>query len=288
MCDSDNHQGFIVDTSMTRRAVVLTISSVAAVAGLPTAALAADVTETDVMVPTADGKADAVLFHRAGAGAWPAVLMWPDILGLRPVFREMGRRLAASGYTVLVPNPFYRTKRAPIVTGPFDFNDPKQVQPLLDLKATLTDAAINRDATAFITFLDQQKQTNRRKAAGVQGYCFSGPFAFHTAAVRSDRIRAVATFHGGGLVTKTPDSPHLLIPKTKASFVVAIARNDDHKQPEAKDILKATFAAAKRPAIVEVYPADHGWCVAGSPAYDHVSAERAWAELLRLYGSALA
>ncbi|MFL6758711.1 dienelactone hydrolase family protein [Sphingomonas sp.] len=288
MCDSDNHQGYIADTSFTRRSVVLTISSVAAIAGLPTAALAANVTETDVMVPTPDGSADAVLFHPAGKGTWPAVLMWPDILGLRPVFREMGRRLAAEGYVVLVPNPFYRTKRAPIVTGEFDFNDPKQVQPLLALKATLTDAAIDKDVAAFITFLDKQKQTNRRKGAGVQGYCFSGPFAFHAAAVRSDRIRAVGSFHGGGLVTKDANSPHLLIPKTKASFVVAIARNDDQKQPEAKTILKAAFAAAKRPAVVEVYPADHGWCVPGSQVYDHASAERAWAELLRLYRANLA
>jgi len=283
MCDSDNNQSFVVDASFTRRSVMLTMSSVVAAASLPACAAAAKVTESDVMVPTPDGSADAALFHPAGAGSWPAVLMWPDILGLRPVFREMGRRLAAEGYVVLVPNPFYRTKRAPIVTGAFDFNDPKQVQPLLALKATLTDAAIDKDAAAFISFLDEQKQTNRRKGAGVQGYCFSGPFAFHTGAVRSDRIRAVATFHGGGLVTKDPNSPHLLIPKTKASFVVAIARNDDQKQPDAKDVLKATFAAAKRPAVVEVYPADHGWCVAGSPTYDHASAEKAWAELLRLY-----
>ena len=288
MCDSDNHQGFIADTSFTRRSVVLTMSSVAAVASLPACASAANVTETDVMVPTPDGSADAVLIHPARAGSWPAVLMWPDILGLRPVFREMGRRLAAEGYTVLVPNPFYRTKRAPIVTGAFDFNDPKQVQPLMGLKATLTDAAIDKDAAAFIAFLDKQKQTNARKGAGVQGYCFSGPFAFHTAAVRSDRIRAVGTFHGGGLVTKDANSPHLLIPNTKASFVVAIARNDDQRQPEAKDILKATFASAKRPAVVEVYPADHGWCVPGSQAYDQASAERAWAELLRLYRANLA
>jgi carboxymethylenebutenolidase len=287
MCDSDNHQGYIADTSFTRRSVVLTMSSAAVVAGLPTAALAANVTETDVMVPTPDGSADAVLIHPAGSGSWPAVLMWPDILGLRPVFREMGRRLAAAGYTVLVPNPFYRTRRAPIVTGAFDFNDPKQVQPLLALKATLTDAATDKDAMAFITFLDKQKQTNRRKGAGVQGYCFSGPFAFHTAAVRSDRIRAVGSFHGGGLVTKDANSPHLLIPKTKASFVVAIARNDDQKQPDAKDVLKAAFVAAKRPAVVEVFPADHGWCVPGSQAYDHASAEKAWVELLRLYRSNL-
>src|SRR3954451_15946477 len=172
MCESENGRSFIVDASFTRRSVVLTMSSAAVIAGLPTAAFAANVVETDVMVPTPDGKADAAQFHPAGAGSWPAVLMWPDILGLRPVFREMGRRLAAQGYTVLVPNPYYRTKRAPIVTGPFDFNDPKQVQPLLSLKATLTDDAVDRDAAAFITFLDLQKQTNRGKGAGVQGYCF--------------------------------------------------------------------------------------------------------------------
>jgi carboxymethylenebutenolidase len=283
MCDSDNNQGFIVDTSFTRRSVVLTLSSAAAAVGLPTAAFAANVIETNVMVPTPDGTADAALFHPAGSGSWPAVLMWPDILGLRPVFREIGRRLAAEGYTVLVPNPFYRVKRAPIVTGPFDFGNKRDMAKLEGLRDALTDAAIDRDAAAYITFLDKQKATNKGKAAGVQGYCFSGPFAFHTGAVRPDRIRAVATFHGGGLVTKDANSPHLLIPKIKASFVVAIARNDDQRQPEAKDILKATFAAAKRPAIVEVYPADHGWCVPGSQTYDQASAERAWAELLRLY-----
>src|SRR4051794_8174605 len=176
MCDSDNHQGYIADTSFTRRSVVLTMSSAAALASLPACAAAAKVTESDVMVPTPDGTADAALFHPTGAGSWPAVLMWPDILGLRPVFREMGRRLAAEGYVVLVPNPFYRTRRAPVVTGAFDFNDPKQVKPLMDLKATLTDAAVDKDATAFIAFLDKQKQVNRRKGAGVQGYCFSGPF----------------------------------------------------------------------------------------------------------------
>jgi len=288
MCDSDNQQSFIVDASFTRRSVVLTMTSLAAVASLPACAAAANVTETDVMVPTPDGTADAALFYPSGAGTWPAVLMWPDILGLRPVFRDMGRRLAAEGYVVLVPNPFYRTKRAPIVTGPFDFNDAKQVQPLMALKATLTDAAIDKDAAAFIGFLDKQKQTNRAKGAGVQGYCFSGPFAFQTGAVRSDRIRAVATFHGGGLVTKEADSPHLLIPKTRASFVVAIARNDDQRQPDAKDVLKKAFADAKRPATVEVYPADHGWCVEGSPSYDHASAEKAWAELLKLYRAKLA
>lgn len=286
MCDSDNHQGYIVDTSVTRRSVILTLSSVAAVAGLPAEAFAAaKVVETDVMIETGDGKADAVLCHPAGKGSWPAVLMWPDILGLRPVFREMGRRLAAQGYTVLVPNPFYRSQRAPVVTGTFDFGKPEDRARLMALRDKLTDANVDTDAAAYVTFLDKQKQVNRRKGMGVQGYCFSGPFAFRTAAVRSDRIRAVGSFHGGGLVTNEPSSPHLLIPKTKAAFLVAIARNDDQKQPEAKDVLKAAFAAAKRPATVEVYPADHGWCVAGGQAYNEPAAEKAWAELLKLYRS---
>jgi len=289
MCDSDKNRSFIVDTSVSRRTMVLSLSAAAAVAALGTPAFAATgVTERDVTIKTPDGSADAVLFHPAGAGSWPAVLMWPDILGLRPVFRDMARRLAADGYTVLVPNPFYRVKRAPIVSGQFDFGNPQDRAKLDGIREGLTDEAIDRDAKAFIAFLDSQKQTNRKKAAGVQGYCFSGPLAFRTAAARSDRIRAVATFHGGGLVTKDADSPHFLIPKTKASFVVAIAQNDDKKQPEAKDVLKAAFAAAKRPAVVEVYPADHGWCVPGSQAYDHGSAEKAWAELLKLYRSKLA
>ena len=288
MCDSDNHQGYIADTNFTRRSVVLTMSSAAALASLPACAASPDVTEKDVVVPTLDGSADAALFYPKRAGSWPAVLMWPDILGLRPVFREMGRRLAGEGYTVLVPNPFYRTKKAPIVTGPFDFGNPQDRAKLNGLRESLTDAGIDKDAAAFLGFLDKQKQTDSRKPAGVQGYCFSGPFAFRTAAALPDRVRAVATFHGGGLVTKDPDSPHLLIPRTKASFVVAIARNDDARQPEAKDVLKAAFAAAKRPAIVEVYPADHGWTVPGGQSYDQASAEKAWAELLRLYRANLA
>ena len=211
----------------------------------------------------------------------------PDILGLRPVFREMGRRLAGEGYTVLVPNPFYRSQRAPVVTGAFDFNKPEDRAKLMALREKLTDANVASDADTYIKFLDKLKQVNRRKGAGVQGYCFSGPIAFRTAALRPDRIRAVGSFHGGGLVTKEASSPHLLIPKTRADFLVAIARNDDQKQPDAKDVLRSAFAAAKRPATVEVYPADHGWCVAGSQAYNEPAAEKAWAELLKLYRARL-
>jgi carboxymethylenebutenolidase len=282
MCDSDNNQG-IVDASFTRRSAMLTISAVAATSAFPGCARGAKVVERDVLVTTPAGKADASLFMPAGAGTWPAVLMWPDILGLRPVFKEMGRRLAAEGYVVLVPNPFYRTARAPVVTGPVDFNKAEDRAKLMSLKDTLTDEGIDKDAAAYLRFLDAQKQVDKRKGAGVQGYCFSGPFAFQTAAIAPSRIRAVASFHGGGLVTKEPDSPHLLIPKTKASFLVAIARNDDAKEPDAKNVLKQAFAAAKRPATVEVYPGDHGWTVPGSQSYDEAAAERAWAELMRLY-----
>ena len=290
MCDSDNYHGLIVDTGFSRRSAMLTMASAVAVAGVPSAALAATrkVVEWNVRVPTGDGIADAALFTPAGAGSWPAVLMWPDILGLRPVFRAMAHRLAAEGYVVLVPNPFYRTRKAPIVTGPFDFSDKKAMAGLMSLKDTLTDERVDRDAAAFVDFLDKQRVVNRRRPAAVQGYCFSGPFAFRTAAVRPERIRAVATFHGGGLVTKDADSPHLLIPKTRARFLVDIAKNDDASQPDAKTVLKSAFAAAGRPASVEVCPANHGWTVPGGPTYDAPSAERAWAQLLELYRTALA
>ena len=287
MCDSDDHSSFIVDSSLTRRSALLAISSAAAVTILPEAAFAASVVERDVMIKTNDGSADAALFQPAGRGTHPAVLLWPDILGLRSVFRETGRRLAAQGYVVLVPNPFYRVRRAPIVTGPFDFGDKVAMGKLMELKAGLTDERVDADTGAFLDFLDAQRAVDRRMSAGVQGYCFSGPFAFRAAALRPQRIRAVATFHGGGLVTKEASSPHLLVAKTRAAFLVAIARNDDQAQPEAKSVLKASFAQARRPATVEVFPADHGWCVAGSPSYNEPAAERAWSELLALYRARL-
>ncbi|MEO6248984.1 MAG: dienelactone hydrolase family protein [Sphingomicrobium sp.] len=287
MCDQHDDESLIVDTSLTRRTALLAMSSVVAATALPDAAFAAAVIERDVTVKTADGACDAALFRPSGRGTFPAVLLWPDILGLRPVFREMGRRLAAQGYVVLVPNPFYRVRRAPIVTGPFDFGDKVAMGKLMALKADLTDARIDSDSSALLSFLDAQKQTDRRRGMGVQGYCFSGPFAFRAAALRPARVRAVATFHGGGLVTKDANSPHLLIPRTRAAFLTAIAQNDDHNQPDAKDILKASFAAAKRPATVEIFPADHGWTVAGSQAYNEKAAERAWAELMTLYRTKL-
>ena len=288
MCGNGNHQGRIADTSLTRRTMMLTMTAAAAASGLSMPAFAEDsgarpVTEKNVSVKTADGSADAALFMPSGKGKWPAVLLWPDILGLRPVFREMGKRLAAQGYVVLVPNPYYRAKKAPVVEGAFDFNSKDDMAKIMAFKAGLTDAMVDRDSAAYITFLDAQPQTDKRKKAGVQGYCMSGPIAFRTAAVRPDRIGAVATFHPGALVTDTPSSPHLLIPKSRAAYLVIIAKNDAEKMPREKPELEAAFRKARRPAKVEISSANHGWTVAGSQTYDEKEAERAWAELLPFY-----
>lgn len=297
MCTDHDHQGLIDDTRLTRREFVLGLGSLAAVSGVSGSAMAAEATaastagpgaaanvvESDVAVPTPDGTADAVLFHPAGKGQWPAVLVWPDILGLRPVFREMGRRLAAQGYTVLVPNPFYRSKRAPVVDGSFDFGNPADRAKVFALRGAMTDTGIDTDSLAYLNFLDAQPQTDRGRKAGVQGYCMGGPLSFRAAAAVPERIGAVGSFHGGGLVTAEPSSPHLLIGKTQAEFLVAVAKNDDAKDPTAKDTLRAAFKTAGRAATVEVYQANHGWCVFGGQSYDEAEAERAWAELGKLY-----
>jgi carboxymethylenebutenolidase len=215
--------------------------------------------------------------------------MWPDIMGLRPAFRDMGRRLAGEGYVVLVPNPFYRSKRAPVMEGPIDFNDPATRQTLMGYRKAMSDEGIAHDAKAYVDFLDAQAKTSKRRKAGVQGYCMSGAFSFVTGATVPGRIAAVASFHGGnGLATKEPNSPHLLIPKINARFLVLQAQNDDAQQPQVKDLLKQAFADAHKQAVVEVYPANHGWCVPGGQAYDAVQAERAWSALLQLYRAALA
>jgi carboxymethylenebutenolidase len=292
MCGDGNHQGFIADTSLTRRTVLLTMGAVAAASGFPAPAFAEDagaraVSEKDVSVKTADGSADAALFTPTDKGKWPAVLMWPDILGLRPVFREMGKRLAAQGYVVLVPNPYYRMKKAPVVEGAFDFGNKDQMNSIMAFRNGLTDEMVDRDSAAYVTFLDAQPQTDRHKKGAVQGYCMSGPISFRTAAARPDRIGAVATFHPGALVTDKPSSPHLLIPKTRASYLVIIAKNDAEKMPKEKADLEAAFAAARRAAHVEISSANHGWTVAGSQTYDEKEAERAWAELLPFYRKTL-
>jgi carboxymethylenebutenolidase len=287
MCDEFIHPGLVTDTRVSRRNFGLMTLGAAGLAASP--ALARDnVVEKDVMVKTPDGECDAVLFHPA-QGKHPAVLIWTDIMGLRPAFRDMGHRLSAMGYTVLVPNPFYRSARAPVLPGTIDFSNPDTRAVLTGFRAAMTDDGIDRDAAAYIAFLDAQPQTDKTKKAGVQGYCMGGALSFRAAAANAGRIAAVGSFHGGnGLVTKNPDSPHLLIAKTNATYLVCQAQNDDAQQPTVKDDLKAAFAAAHKTASVEVYHANHGWCVPGSAVYDQGEAERAWSNLNTLYKTQLA
>jgi carboxymethylenebutenolidase len=250
---------------------------------LPQVVNAVAVTESDVNVTTPDGTADCYFVHPA-SGMAPGVLMWPDIFGMRPAFRQMGKRLAESGYAVLVVNPFYRVKKAP--TAEAGAKTPiADVRPLAQ---GLNETTHMTDARAFIGWLDGQSSVARNRKMGTQGYCMGGPIAFRTAVAMPDRVGAVASFHGGGLVTDTPNSPLLQAAKTKAQFLIAIAENDDKRSPDEKNVLQDTFAKANLPAEIEVYPAAHGWCPPDSQVYSEPQAEKAWSRLLALYSKALA
>jgi carboxymethylenebutenolidase len=243
-------------------------------------------TESEVVVTTPDGACDAYFVHPT-TGASPAVLVWPDIFGLRPAFRQMGKRLAESGYTVLVVNPFYRKQKAP-TSGPHDFDDPVKRDALMALMRSLTPDTEVTDAKALTAWLDRQPSVDKSRKMGTTGYCMGGPLVLRTAATNPERIGAAATFHGGSLVTDKPDSPHLLIPKMKAQFLIAIAANDDAKEPAAKGTLQTAFAQARLSASVEVFKGTmHGWCPPDSHVYDHDAAEKAWGELLMLFKGAL-
>jgi carboxymethylenebutenolidase len=247
---------------------------------LPQVQNAVAVTESEVTIKTPDGTCDAYFVHPA-TGTAPGVLVWPDIFGLRPAFRQMGKRLAESGYSVLVVNPFYRVQKAPTAAQ----GAATAINVLLPLMQALTTATHTTDAKAFVAWLDQQASVAKNRKIGTQGYCMGGPIAFHTAAAAPDRIGAVGSFHGGGLVTAMPDSPHLMASKTKAQFLIAIAANDDMQRPTEKTVLKDTFGAA---AEIEVYDgAQHGWCPPDSGVYNQALAEKAWTRLLALYKKAL-
>jgi len=251
---------------------------------LPAVADAVTVTESEVTVTTPDGTADCYFVHPS-TGTAPGVLVWPDIFGLRPAFRQMGKRLAQEGYSVLVVNPFYRKQKAP--TSPQGAATP--IQQLLPLAQTLNETTHVTDAKAFIGWLDQQSSVAKNRKMGTQGYCMGGQIAFRTAYAMPGRVGAVASFHGGnGLVTAMPNSPHLQVATTKAQLLVAIAQNDDMQAPTEKDVMKDTFAKAGLTAEVEVYPAMHGWCPPDSGVYSEPQAEKAWSRLLALYGKALA
>jgi carboxymethylenebutenolidase len=267
----------------------------------PAGAADIEVVEADVEIKTPDGTCDAAFLHphphRHGKSAsYPGVLIWPDAFGLRPSMRAIGRRIASEGYSVLVPNPFYRVSKAPFTDASnFNFQNADDMAKLKPLMASVnTPGNAEKDAAAYVAFLDAQKEVDKRKKIGSQGYCMGGALVVRTAASLPDRIGAGASFHGGGLVTDKADSPHLLAPKIKARMYFGIASSDDERQPDAKDKLKEAFAAAKVPAEIEVYPAQHGWCVPdmpvrdGVPIYNKAEAERAWGKLVALYRLALA
>jgi len=251
---------------------------------LPRVVNAVAVTDADVTVTTPDGTADCYFVHPA-SGTAAGVLLWPDIFGLRPAMRQMGKRLAESGYSVLVVNPFYRVKKAPTA----DNGAATPIPQLMPLAQALTETTQMTDAKAFIGWLDQQSSVAKNRKMGTQGYCMGGPIAFRTAAAVPDRVGAIASFHGGGLVTTNPSSPHLQAAKTKAQLLIAIAANDDQRSPNDKTVLKETFEKANLPAEIEVYAgAAHGWCPPDSGVYNEPQAEKAWSRLLALYGKALA
>jgi carboxymethylenebutenolidase len=274
--------------------VALSVTAGLAATAGSVAAAGHEVVETNVEIKTPDGTADAAFIHPK-SGSHPGVLIWTDAFGLRPSMREIAKRLAAEGYSVLVPNPFYRVTKPPF-TDASNFNfatDMGKIQPLM--ASVGAPGAAEKDAVAYIAFLDAQRQVNKAKKIGTQGYCMGGPLVVRTAATVPDRVGAGGSFHGGGLVTDKPDSPHLLAPKIKARMYFGVASNDDMRQPDAKDKLKEAFAAAKVPAEVEVYSGVHGWCVSdmpkqqsGEPIYNKADAERAWGKLIALYKAGLA
>ena len=291
MCDEHTQKDVddVLDRSgMTRRQFGKLSAAAGAAMMWGPVANAQGVTETDVEVTTPDGVADCYFVHPS-SGRHPAVLVWPDILGLRPAFRAMGNRLAQSGYSVLVVNPFYRDARSPVVGEGASFGQPEIRELVLPMAQNLNADTHVTDARAFVSFLDQQTAVDTGRKVGTTGYCMGGPMVMRTVAAVPDRLGAGATFHGGGLATAADDSPHLLIPKTTAHMLHCVAANDDERDPDAKNTLREAYDAAGIPAEIEVYAgAMHGWCPPDSQVYNEAQAERAWSRLLVLFESALA
>jgi len=292
MCDQDHYDDdlakYLERLNLSRRDLGTLSLGVGLAWLLPRAADALDVKESEVEIKTPDGTADAYFVHPA-AGAHAGVVVWPDVLGLRPAFRAMGKRLAESGYSVLVVNPFYRSKRAPVVPDGASFADQKVRDAVLPLAQALNATTHTTDAKAFVAWLDTQSAVDKNKKIGTTGYCMGGPITMRTAAAVPERVGAGASFHGGGLATNAPDSPHLLVPKIKARFLFAIADNDDMRDPDAKNLLRDAFAKTGVPAEIEVYKgAMHGWCALDATVYDKDKAERAWSRLLALFEQGLA
>jgi carboxymethylenebutenolidase len=279
MCDLNDQEEL---NKYTRRDFAAWVASAGLLTVLPGVANAVAVAEREVSITTPDGSCDAY-FVAPTAGAAPAVLVWPDVFGLRPAFRQMGRRLAESGYSVLVVNPFYRQKKAPTAAQ----GGQTPIAEVMPLMQALTPAMHLSDGKAFVAWLDAQAEVDKARKMGTTGYCMGGPIAVRTATVAPGRVGAVGSFHGAAMVTPAPDSPHRLVAQTQARYLIAVAENDDTKDPEAKAALRAAFDSAKLPAEVEVYPAAHGWCPPDSRVYDAAQAERAWTRLLATFSKAL-
>jgi carboxymethylenebutenolidase len=288
MCEHDDFDNMQKQQELSRRQFGALGFGAGVVAMLPAVANAAEVTASEVSIKTPDGTCDAHFVHPVN-GASAAVLVWPDIFGLRDSFRDMGKRMAESGYAVLTVNPFYRLQKAPTSAKGASFQDPATREALLKQAGSLTPTTHVTDAKAFIAWLDSQKAVDKKRKVGTTGYCMGGPMVFRTAATVPGRVGAAATFHGGGLNTNDANSPHLLIPQMKANFLIAIAANDDASNPESKNVLRKAFADAKLKAEIEVYEgAQHGWCPPDSQVYNQVQAEKAWSRLLELFKTSLA
>lgn len=289
MCDENtDREADNYLSKMTRRRFSKLAAGTALVAMLPPVANAKATTTQEVRIKTPDGECDALFVHPTGGGAHPAVLMWPDILGLRPAFREMATRLAASGYAVLCINPYYRDAQAPVVQVGASFQDESTREKVMPMYRNLSAKTHQSDAKAFVNWLDEQTPVDTGRKIGTMGYCMGGPIVMRTAAVAADRIGAACSYHGGGLVTDKPDSPHLLIPKMNAQFLIAVAENDDEREPNTKIALGDAFKEHGLDAEIEVYEgAMHGWCVLDSRVYNHDAAEKAWGRTLALFQRAL-
>jgi len=287
MCDEhtlSDAQAALAARGVTRRTFAA-MGTAAVLAGMlprPAGAQVGTLVQSGAEFQTADGTVDAYFVYPA-TGKHPAIILWPDIAGLRAAKEDLANRLAWEGYAVLAVNQYYRSAPAPVMENFSEWRTEEgraKLQPMIPL---LTPDAVMRDTRAFVAFLDQQAGVDRSRGIGVHGYCMGGPFAVRSAAAAPERIRAVASFHGGGLATDKPDSPHRLLAGTKASYLIAVARNDDLRNPQEKDTFRAAAAEAGRPAEIEVYNADHGWCVPDSPVWDEAEADRAFARLLALY-----
>ena len=229
-----------------------------------------------------DGSAEG-FFVAPDQGKHPGVLIWPDIAGVRDAFKQMATRLAGQGYAVLVVNQYYRSSKLPVFSSFAEFRTEEGRAKIGPMRAAITPEGTAADGAAFVAWLDAQPEVDTGKKGGTTGYCMGGPYTFRTAAAVPARVGAFASFHGGGLVTEDATSPHRLLPQIKGAALICVAQNDDERKPDAKDTLKQAALQAEVPAEIEVYPAQHGWCVTDSPVYDEPQAERAWARLLATF-----